>query len=82
MEPLDWPFRAAEALDAGALTYRELRRFHAATYPGAWDIERIAILESLGWVVIRVSAHMLRNPGRVIDRVGATLIGRGCPKSW
>jgi very-short-patch-repair endonuclease len=30
------PFRAAEALDAGLLTYRELRRFHAAVYPGVW----------------------------------------------
>ena len=25
-----------EALDAGALTFRELRRFHSAIYPGVW----------------------------------------------
>lgn len=36
MRTLDWPFRAAEALDAGLLTFRELRRFHAAIYPGVW----------------------------------------------
>ncbi len=36
MQTIEWPFRAAEALDAGALTFRELRRFHAAVYPGVW----------------------------------------------
>jgi hypothetical protein len=36
MQPIKWPFRAAEALDAEALTFRELRRFHAAVYPGVW----------------------------------------------
>ncbi|KUI15795.1 hypothetical protein AU193_12675 [Mycobacterium sp. GA-1285] len=36
MEDLDWPFRASEALDAGLLTFRELRRFHAGVYPGVW----------------------------------------------
>jgi hypothetical protein len=30
------PFRAAEALEAGVLTFRELRRFHTAVYPGVW----------------------------------------------
>lgn len=36
MQTLEWPFRAAEALKSGALTLRELRRFHAAVYPGVW----------------------------------------------
>jgi very-short-patch-repair endonuclease len=36
MQAIDWPFRAAEALEARALTFRELRRFHAAVYPGVW----------------------------------------------
>ena len=36
MQEIEWPFRAAEALNAGALTFRELRRFHAAIYPGVW----------------------------------------------
>lgn len=36
MQTIDWPFRAVEALEAGALTFRELRRFHTAVYPGVW----------------------------------------------
>jgi hypothetical protein len=36
MQTVEWPFRAAEALDAGTLTFRELRRFYAAVYPGVW----------------------------------------------
>lgn len=36
MRSTQWPFRAAEALDAGALTFRELRRFHEAVHPGVW----------------------------------------------
>ena len=36
MQSIEWPFRAAEALAAGALTFRELRRFHAGVYPGVW----------------------------------------------
>ncbi len=36
MTSIEWPFRAAEALDAGALTFRQLRRMHAAVYPGVW----------------------------------------------
>jgi hypothetical protein len=33
---MDWPFRADEALEAGTLTFRELRRFNFAIYPGIW----------------------------------------------
>ena len=44
----------------------------------AWDIERIAILESMGWIVIRVSAEMLRRPQVIVDRVRAALTSRGC----
>jgi very-short-patch-repair endonuclease len=36
VQTIDWPFLAAEALDSGALTFRELRRFHHAEYPGVW----------------------------------------------
>jgi hypothetical protein len=42
MQAIEWPFRAAEALEAKALTFRELRRFHTAVYPGVWvprDVE-------------------------------------------
>ena len=43
MQTIDWPFGAAEALDAGALTFRELRRFHAAIYPGVWAPRNVAL---------------------------------------
>lgn len=36
MDTLAGPFIAAEALDQGALTFRELRRFHEVVYPGVW----------------------------------------------
>lgn len=36
MRTIDWPFRADEALETGALTFRELRRFHEGIYPRVW----------------------------------------------
>lgn len=36
MHHQEWPFIAAEALEEGTLTFRELRRFHEAVYPGVW----------------------------------------------
>jgi uncharacterized protein DUF559 len=45
----------------------------------AWDIERIALLEAMGWVVIRVSAHMLSRPQVVVERVRTKLRAAGCP---
>jgi hypothetical protein len=36
MQTIEWPFLGAEALDAGLLTFRELRRFHQGIYPGVW----------------------------------------------
>lgn len=45
----------------------------------SWDIDRIAILEAMGWTVIRVSAEMLTRPEVVIDRVRAKLRAAGCP---
>lgn len=42
------------------------------------DIDRLAELEALGWRVVRVSAHLLRNrPGVVIARVRAALRAAG-----
>ena len=35
-EELKWPFRAAEALAAGLLSERELRRFYTSVYPGVY----------------------------------------------
>ncbi|MBU3751289.1 MAG: DUF559 domain-containing protein [Mycobacterium sp.] len=45
----------------------------------AWDIERIALLEAAGWVVIRVSAAMLSRPEGVIERIRTKLRAAGCP---
>ena len=39
----------------------------------ARDIERLADLEALGWIVIRVSSHMLRTPAGVVARVRSAL---------
>ncbi|MCH9710787.1 MAG: DUF559 domain-containing protein [Actinomycetia bacterium] len=47
MDEIQWPFRASEQLNAGKLTFRELRRFHAAVYPGVW-IPRGAELDAIG----------------------------------
>lgn len=40
------------------------------------DIERLAALEALGWIVIRVSSDMLRTPASVVARVRAALASR------
>lgn len=46
-------------------------------YQRAWDIERIALLEAAGWIVIRVSAAMLSRPQVLVERVRAKLVERG-----
>ncbi len=43
----------------------------------SWDIERIVLLEAAGWVVIRISAEMLKRPHVIVERVRAALIDRG-----
>jgi hypothetical protein len=45
----------------------------------SWDIDRIAILEAMGWVVIRISAEMLGRPDVVVARVRDKLRAAGCP---
>ena len=48
-----------------------------------WDVERYHRLLELGWNDIRVTSGILHNtPQRFLDRVGAALIARGCPKTW
>jgi hypothetical protein len=48
-----------------------------------WDVERLAKLQELGWTDIRLTSGMLhRTPQVFLARVGATLISRGCPKTW
>ena len=45
----------------------------------SWDIDRIAILEAMGWVVVRVSAEMMTRPHVILERVAAKLRAAGCP---
>jgi Protein of unknown function (DUF559) len=45
----------------------------------SWDIDRLAILEDAGWVVVRVSAEMLRRPDVIIDRIRMKVRAAGCP---
>jgi hypothetical protein len=48
-----------------------------------WDVERYAKLPDLGWIDVRLTSGMLhRNPQAFLDRVGAALVARGCPKTW
>ena len=48
-----------------------------------WDVERYHLLPELGWNDIRLTSGILHNtPQRFLDRVGAALIARGCPKTW
>lgn len=48
-----------------------------------WDAERYTLLPELGWTDFRVTSGMLHNaPQRLLNRVGAALIARGCPKTW
>ncbi|CAN5381993.1 DUF559 domain-containing protein [soil metagenome] len=41
------PFLASEALASGALTFRELKRFHRQVFPGVW-VDRCADLSMIG----------------------------------
>lgn len=40
------------------------------------DIERLAQLEALGWIVIRVSSDMVRTPAAITERVRSALASR------
>ena len=47
------------------------------------DVERYAVLPELGWIDVRLTSGILHNnPESFLDRVGAALIARGCPKTW
>ena len=47
------------------------------------DVERYMKLPELGWNDIRLTSGILHNtPQQFLDRVGAALIARGCPKTW
>jgi uncharacterized protein DUF559 len=48
-------------------------------YQRSWDIDRIAILDAMGWAVVRVSAELLARPEVIIERVRSKLRAAGCP---
>jgi very-short-patch-repair endonuclease len=48
-------------------------------YQRSWDIDRIAMLEAMGWAVVRVSAEMLSRPHVIVERVSGKLRAAGCP---
>ena len=48
-----------------------------------WDVERFTQLPEFGWNDFRVTSRMVREaPRLILNRVGAALIARGCPKTW
>ena len=46
-------------------------------YQRSWDIDRIALLEAMGWSVVRVSAEMLTRPHVIVERVVAQVTRGG-----
>ena len=47
------------------------------------DAERYTRLPELGWTDFRVTSSMVHHaPRGILNRVGAALIARGCPKTW
>ena len=47
------------------------------------DAERFTRIPELGWTDFKLTSGMLHHhPQRFLDRVGAALIARGCPKTW
>jgi hypothetical protein len=51
----------------------------ADRYQRSWDIDRIAMLEAMGWAVVRISAEMLSRPEVIIERVRRKLRAARCP---
>lgn len=72
MAQLDWPFRGTEAIDAGLLSVRELRRFYGAAYPGVYrprGVELSAIKRA------RAAWLWSRRRGTVAGLSAATVVG-------
>jgi very-short-patch-repair endonuclease len=46
----------------------------------SWDIDRPAMLEAAGWLVIRVTADLLTRPDVLRARIRAALSGRGAAR--
>ena len=48
-----------------------------------WDAERFTRLPELGWQDFKVTSRMVLHGWRLLlNRVGAALVARGCPKTW
>lgn len=49
--------------------------YHGQIHADTWahDVERIAALRAAGWIVVEVTAPLLRSPQQLIDRVAAAL---------
>jgi hypothetical protein len=45
----------------------------------SWDIDRLAMLDAMGWSVVRVSAEMMSRPRVIVERVASKLRAAGCP---
>jgi hypothetical protein len=72
MGELGWPFRAAEALGAGAISVRELRRLYSSVYPGVYAPRALELSASQ-----RACAAWLwsRRQGAVAGMSAAALLG-------
>ncbi|UVO13237.1 hypothetical protein NM962_03570 [Mycobacterium sp. SVM_VP21] len=47
------------------------------------DAERYNFIAEAGWIDIRLTSRTLHlRPEAFLERIGAALIGRGCPKTW
>lgn len=88
LEVLDEHGRIFARIDMGWREYRVGVDFEGAQHwtdprQRNWDVERYARLAELGWIDVRVTSGMLFNRRQVfLDRVGAALLSRGCPKTW
>lgn len=48
-----------------------------------WDVGRFTRLPELGWQDFRVTSRIVSHASRgILNRVGAALVARGCPKTW
>lgn len=63
---MGWPERRVGVEYDGAQHWTDARQRRR-------DIERLADLEALGWIIIRVSSDMVRTPAAIVARVHAAL---------
>ena len=72
------PFIGTEALVAGTVNRYQLGTRYTDPRQRSRDIDRIAELTALGWLIVRVSGEMLRHrPAVIVGRVCGALRERG-----